>query len=217
MDRELRRLHELLDGGLSPEEERDILEKVDSDELLRREFDSLVGAILTLETCERLPADASFTAEVMKRLPVRQKLLRRRIADFFIGERVLRWNVAAAATTAIVILFASILLLHTHWKDPSVAQNASSKEAVEKVTITFHAPQAKTVALAGDFNKWSVEEGAMKRRPDGSWTIELPLKPGIYNYMFVVDGEGWVPDPRAESYRDDGFGRKNAVLRVNRI
>jgi hypothetical protein len=32
--------------------------------------------------------------------------------------------------------------------------------------------------------------------------------------MFVVDGKAWVTDPKAETYRDDGFGNKNAVMRV---
>jgi 1,4-alpha-glucan branching enzyme len=54
----------------------------------------------------------------------------------------------------------------------------------------------------------------MKRQPDGLWTIDIKLKPGTYNYMFVVDGEMWVTDPDAGLYRDDGFGYKNSVVRV---
>jgi hypothetical protein len=32
--------------------------------------------------------------------------------------------------------------------------------------------------------------------------------------MFVVDGEVWVTDPRAERYVDDGFGMRNALIAV---
>jgi hypothetical protein len=33
--------------------------------------------------------------------------------------------------------------------------------------------------------------------------------------MFVVDGTAWVTDPDAESFQDDGFGNRNAVVRVS--
>jgi hypothetical protein len=43
----------------------------------------------------------------------------------------------------------------------------------------------------------------------------LWLQPGTYSYMFVVDGERWVTDPYASNFRNDGFGQKNAVLRID--
>ncbi len=219
MDKDLQQLHRLLDGELSPEEEKDILQKVNTDPLLQREFDGLVSAIDMIESGDRLPVDATFSSEVMKRLPVRKEPLRQKISNFFFGERVLRWNVAtfAAVSAALLVIIVSGALYRNLGKSSLVAENASPKNAVKTVTLTFHAPEAKAVSLAGDFNKWSVEEGAMKRRSDGTWAIEVPLRPGVYHYMFVVDGEGWVPDPHAESYGDDGFGNKNAILRINNI
>jgi hypothetical protein len=47
------------------------------------------------------------------------------------------------------------------------------------------------------------------------WTAQLVLPPGTYEYMFVENGENWVTDPLALQTRDDGFGRKNAVLDVS--
>jgi len=32
--------------------------------------------------------------------------------------------------------------------------------------------------------------------------------------MFLVDGERWETDPRAERYIDDGFGMRNALVNV---
>jgi len=43
----------------------------------------------------------------------------------------------------------------------------------------------------------------------------VPLPPGNYEYVFVVDGERWVADPRAARYRPDGFGNNNAMLTVS--
>ena len=219
MDKELQQLHRLLDGELSPEEKRDLLQKMDADPLFQREFDGLVSAINILESGERLPVDATFSSEVMKRLPMRKEPQRKKIADFFFGERVLRWNFAAlaAVSAALLVIIISSVFYRNTGKSSLIANTASPGSAVKTVTLTFRAPEAKAVSLAGDFNKWSIEEGAMKRRSDGTWAIELPLKPGVYHYMFVVDGEGWVPDPHAESYRDDGFGNKNAILRINNI
>jgi 1,4-alpha-glucan branching enzyme len=87
-------------------------------------------------------------------------------------------------------------------------------EAAVTVRLTFRAPEARSVAVAGDFNKWRTTADEMKRT-NGVWSIDLKLKPGVYSYSFVVNGKSWVPDPGAEIYTDDGFGSRNAVLRVN--
>ncbi|MBA4373653.1 MAG: hypothetical protein C0402_12435 [Thermodesulfovibrio sp.] len=219
MDKDLLQLHRLLDGGLSPEDEKDILQKIEADPRLQREFDGLVSVINLLEAGERLPVDAAFSSEVMKRLPARNEPLGKKIRGFLFGERVLRWNVASfvAVSAVLLVITVSGLFYQSSGKSYRVADSVVPGSAVKTVSLSFNAPEAKAVSLAGDFNKWSVEAGAMKRKSDGTWTIEVPLKPGVYHYMFVVDGEGWVSDPRAESYRDDGFGNKNAILRIDSI
>ncbi len=218
MDKKMQQFHKLLDGEMSPEEERDLLQKLEADPLLRQEFDGLAAAVNAIASCERMPVQASFTSEVMRRLPARKEPIRKKMSAFFFGERVLRWNVAtlAAVSVALFLVIVSGLLFQNQKKVSLVADRAAGGGA-KAVTLSFYAPAAKTVSLAGDFNKWSADKGVMKRRADGTWTLEIPLKPGVYHYMFVVDGDDWVTDPRAESYRDDGFGNKNAILRINSI
>jgi 1,4-alpha-glucan branching enzyme len=76
-------------------------------------------------------------------------------------------------------------------------------------------PEARSVALAGTFNQWSVSSHQMAReRPRGPWSIVVPLPPGEHLFMFVVDGSRWITPPLAESYVDDGFGSTNAVVVV---
>jgi 1,4-alpha-glucan branching enzyme len=70
---------------------------------------------------------------------------------------------------------------------------------------------ARTVTVAGDFNGWQPEGLPLVQR-DGVWTIDLALPPGVYEYMFVVDGQQWVTDPLARTTRDDGYGGANAIL-----
>jgi len=51
---------------------------------------------------------------------------------------------------------------------------------------------AHNVQLVGEFNDWNDFTLPM-RWIDGAWTITLNLKPGKYEYKFVVDGM-WLPD-----------------------
>jgi hypothetical protein len=219
MNKEMEQFQRFLDGEMSPEEEADLMGRLDADPDLRREFDELVGAVRIVESSARMPLDLSFTSEVMRRLPSPKVTLRRRIAEFLLGERVLRWNVATvvAVSALLFLVVSSGLLFPGRGKVSPIEVSGPVETGAKTVTLSFYAPAAKTVSLAGDFNKWSVDKGTMKRRSDGTWVLEIPLKPGLYHYMFVVNGDDWVTDPRAESYRDDGFGNRNAILRINSI
>ena len=76
------------------------------------------------------------------------------------------------------------------------------------------APSARTVAVTGSFNRWDATSDLLSG-PDRSdrWTISLSLPPGRYEYLFVINGTEWTPDPLAPSV-DDGFGGLNSVLLV---
>ena len=45
------------------------------------------------------------------------------------------------------------------------------------------------------------------------WTALVPMRPGVHDYLFVVDGRGWVPDPAA-SQVNDGLGGVNSRVLV---
>jgi 1,4-alpha-glucan branching enzyme len=89
-------------------------------------------------------------------------------------------------------------------------------QPIQMVTrFVLVAPEASTVHLTGDFIGWSPEGIALEDpRGTGIWTADVPLPPGVYQYTFVVDGTEWVPDPRAVSQVDDGFGQLNSVVIV---
>jgi hypothetical protein len=93
---------------------------------------------------------------------------------------------------------------------PAVAQRAESVF----VRFELYAPAARSVNLAGSFNRWNAGTTPLVR-VDGSglWTVTVPLPPGTAQYGFMVDGQRWVPDPAAPSV-DDGFGRRNSVVAV---
>lgn len=81
------------------------------------------------------------------------------------------------------------------------------------VEFTLEAPGARQVSVVGEFSDWS-RPYPMHRRDDGRWVARIPLSPGDYEYSFVIDGQRWVADPGASTYRDDGFGGRNAVIQV---
>lgn len=84
------------------------------------------------------------------------------------------------------------------------------------VRFVLDAPQASSVHLVGDFSSWNTSEYEMRRTsPDGPWEITVRLKKDqMYVYNFVIDGEKWIPDPKAEANIDDGFGGLGSLLRL---
>ena len=82
-----------------------------------------------------------------------------------------------------------------------------------RVTFRLKRPGARTVAVAGTFNDWSASAARLRAAPDGVWSIELALTPGVYEYRFVVDGE-WISDPAAGESVPNPFGGVNSLVRV---
>lgn len=82
------------------------------------------------------------------------------------------------------------------------------------VRLVLHAPDAEHVAVAGTFNGWDPAATPMIRADDGTFYVIVPLEPGRYEYLFVVDGERWLLDPAAPLTQPDDFGSRNAILEV---
>jgi 1,4-alpha-glucan branching enzyme len=91
------------------------------------------------------------------------------------------------------------------------------------VTFLFDAPSAKTVNLAGTFNDWggtlhgpfNPSIDVMRKNETGVWELVVPLKPGKYEYKFVIDGGiTWEEDPNNPERVDDGYGGYNSILVV---
>jgi alpha-amylase/alpha-mannosidase (GH57 family) len=82
------------------------------------------------------------------------------------------------------------------------------------VRFTFDAPGAGQVFIAGGFNGWAPTQDAMTRVEGSGWEITLALKPGRYEYKFVVDGKTWTEDPTNPLYVPDPYGGKNSVVIV---
>jgi alpha-amylase/alpha-mannosidase (GH57 family) len=85
--------------------------------------------------------------------------------------------------------------------------------SADGVTFTLDAPAAEEVYLAGDFNSWNPAKDAMHKDDTGTWTITVPLKPGRYEYKFVINGgETWKHDITNPLWADDPYGGRNSVV-----
>jgi hypothetical protein len=87
--------------------------------------------------------------------------------------------------------------------------------APRAIKFVLIAPKAARVSVVGDFNGWNTSANPMREQgADGTWTVFVPLKPGLHVYSFVVDGTHFVADPTAPIAPDDGYGQKSSVVLV---
>ena len=83
----------------------------------------------------------------------------------------------------------------------------------QEIILTFYAPEAREVKVAGNFNGWRPEATPLKNTGAGEWIVRLRLRSGQYEYRFVVDGR-WSEDPRASQRVANPYGSFNSVLMV---
>jgi hypothetical protein len=124
----------------------------------------------------------------------------------------LRPALAAAAAVTLVVLSSVLTMLVSGGAGTAAPTSASGTILVR---FEVRAPQAQRVALAGTFNEWSDSSIVFVRGGEADqWTVTVALAPGRYQYLFVVDGEQWIPDPRAHAQIEDEFGQVNSLLVV---
>ncbi len=194
------RIHEVLDGSVS-------LEALPAD--LQRAVRQLAVA------AEALAAPVpgiSVATRVMTEIRRPAPGLARRLARWIVTPRAITfrirpaWSLAFAATVAVLTVFAT-----GPWErgTPVLGEH----EGIAQFVGRF--PGAQTVHVVGSFNDWRSGSISLEDRDhDGVWRAIVVLPAGTYEYMFVVDGERWVPDHLAERVVADEFGRENSVVIV---
>tara|TARA_R110002124_G_scaffold137514_2_gene300344 strand:- start:16417 stop:17361 length:945 start_codon:yes stop_codon:yes gene_type:complete len=73
---------------------------------------------------------------------------------------------------------------------------------------------AKKVILSGTFNRWD-ESGFKMKQTDDGWKVTLQLRPDIYQYKFIVDGN-WIEDPQNPSKVENEHQGFNSVIDVQK-
>ena len=194
------RIHQVLDGELS-------MDALPGE--LRGAAQTIAGAAHLLTAPVPGPSlESRVMAEV--RRPAPSDL--RRIAGWLATPHAITfrvrpvWSLAFAAAAAVFTLF--------------VARDAGPQlgehEGIAQFVGRF--PNARSVHVVGTFNDWRPGTIALEDQDhDGVWTATVVLPTGTYEYMFVVDGERWVPDHLADRLVADDFGRENSVVIVRPV
>ncbi len=203
--RELRKLIARWERGIAPSDEeiRQIHLLADED----RRLYELVAPLLPLmrrdagspiELPVQAPRFAERVLEGLSEIPATLRPARRAAAP--------RWLLQAAAAALLVGLGVLIGL--------TVANRPGAGPDMVVVRFELTDPQAKSVAVVGDFNDWKPQSLIM-HKVKGIWEISVPLRRGdVYTYNFLIDGRSWIPDP-ASLYRvRDGFGGEKSVLQL---
>lgn len=71
---------------------------------------------------------------------------------------------------------------------------------------------AENVILSGTFNRWSDNLFKMDKTETG-WEITLQLRPGEYEYRFIVNGN-WIEDPSNPSKKENEFDEYNSLISI---
>jgi 1,4-alpha-glucan branching enzyme len=81
--------------------------------------------------------------------------------------------------------------------------------------VTFQLPkeiEAKSAALAADFNGWDATANPMKK-VKSVWKTTLELeKGGEYQYRYFINGEEWHNDWDADKYVPNNIDGDNSVV-----
>jgi len=175
-----------------------------------KEYQRLNKIITSLNSLLPQPAPDNFTQNLMVKISQEEVQIQSSWMDY-IKKRISipRFSFRLAGAAALIVFFAFTFIFNTP-DAPSICS------AEVQFSLKICDSKAHTVAIAGDFNGWNSQANLLEDPDgDGIWTGTLKLEPGRYEYMFVLDGEKWFPDPNALRYVKDGFGNKNAILEIN--
>jgi hypothetical protein len=122
------------------------------------------------------------------------------------------------AMLAMAAGFAGLVALGTltgaSYLSPSPQAALAAPDTVHVVRFVIAAPDARAVALVGDFNGWSAESTPLVPTGRGGvWSVSLPLEKGQHEYAFIVDGKRWVADPAAPTIAGE-FDTPSSVVAV---
>ena len=205
-----------VDQELSAAERESFADRIGRDAGLRRRVMALQQVTTAGSRLAKPAVSAAFVAGVLERTSVMAANQPARVSRFawLWTPHTMQWNLAQAAALLVLAVAAGFGVSRAiDSRGPNLTGTPSAPTQV-MVRLVVLQPDARSVHAVGDFNGWDPARTSLQQVSSGVWSVTLPLTPGRYEYMFVVDGQRWVGDPAAVEQADDGFGSRNAVLEV---
>jgi anti-sigma factor RsiW len=214
--------HEMLaqrfvDQDLSAAERDSFADRIGRDAAMRRRVMALQQVTAAGSRLAKPAVSAAFVAGVLERTSAMAANQPARASRFawLRTPHTMQWNLAQAAAMLVLAVAAGFGVSRAIDSRGSGATGTPAAAAAPVlVRLVVLQPEARSVHAVGDFNGWDPARTSLQQVSSGVWSVTLPLTPGRYEYMFVVDGQRWVGDPAAVEQADDGFGSRNAVLEV---
>jgi len=224
-----------IDGELPEEDVQDALHRIADDpqarSLLQFEL-RMTQDLAASRSPEPSPGFAARTAEQAVRTDPSDASFSDRIRDWWrvVTRPLVTIPVRPAHTLGTLLLVAAAAWIfwslppsHSPSSSPAPSHTTAAVESTTASTETetvwsrfvYTANDADSVAVAGDFSNWTpIPLSPHTVNGKTVWTGLVPVPRGEHEYQFVIDGEKWVTDPLAPVQQDDGFGAKNAVLKL---
>jgi len=202
-----------IDRVLDAESAQQVEEHLESCPTCREEYLRLKGMVDSLNSVSQVSVPQNLSQSIMakisqKEIQIQTSWMARLKKQISIPQFSFRL-VGGTIAVAVFIFFAFTFIFNT-------LDTSSICSAEVQFSLRISDSKAHTVAIAGDFNSWDPQVNLLEDPDgDGIWIGILKLEPGRYEYMFVLDGEKWFPDPNALRYVKDGFGNRNAILEIN--
>lgn len=81
--------------------------------------------------------------------------------------------------------------------------------------VTFVLPaEVGPVSVVGDFNDWNPFAHPLRRRSNGTRSVNLVLDPGAHSFRYLRDGGQFFDEPDADAVEPNGYGGVHSVLVV---
>ena len=196
-------------------------------------FEDQLRSVLSEEFSDVNPPE-NFTQNVMSQLPKKTSnsvTLSKKIEQL---SRCI-WNIFTRPMTvsasplqilaSAAVIFCGVFVLANMSLDNMESRHSGlqptlTTSSLKRVAFALPDPDRKfsSAVVIGSFNKWQSQGFEMHYdESQEAWVLEHALASGDYEYVFLVNGESSMPDPRAVFYVQDSFGNKNSLLQVSGV
>jgi hypothetical protein len=191
-----------------------------------RDDDDLTIRNIARELRQPVPVSSSLDARIMRAvraLPrhAQATLWSRLTTPRRVTIMPLSWGMLAASVAVFALLGAAHLYQDVNRAAAPIAKAFFPKpdkaQPSQRVQFVLVAPDAKKVAVVGDFNGWDAShiEFQAQHTGGGVWSVTAPVPVGHHRYSFVIDDSVWVADPIAPRASDNDYGLPNSAIVVS--